>query len=486
MTDWALRAIPSDAVSRDAFRLWRQNHEKTARRALPWLPSDCGVLSAVSTSAPALAAIQLAPVVSTRPLQPALRRPRRRRQQPALHRRARRVHSRPAARLLDADAVPRHRCQGPFRRRARPARPRLPSAVREQRHGSSSTTRATRAVAADDGDIVISEYGVSGNPNVASTAETVLLTIEHSSAGNHNGGMIAFGSRRLSVHRRRRRRRRATIRRTTRRTSTRCSARSCASTSTCPIRRRSIRRRPPTHSSAWPGSTRSSRSAGAIRGASASIATPASVGGRRRSGRARRGRHADPERRQLRLARVRGQRLQHRARPRSVAVRSLQLPVPDLRLHALGRPLLDHRRLRLPGHAERAAARHLRLRRLLHRRDLLWNGTAQTVQLDTTMDISSFGEDEQGELYVVNLGGTVSKIVSTTHAHVRHRPDQPEPHCRAAAPAASRSPPAAARLDGGRRRRRGSTSRRAPAAAATVASATASTSTRRRRRARER
>ena len=30
------------------------------------------------------------------------------------------------------------------------------------------------------------------------------------------------------------------------------------------------------------------------------------------------------------------------------------------------------------------------------------------------MNISSFGEDEQGELYVVNLGGTLSKIVSTT------------------------------------------------------------------------
>ncbi len=30
------------------------------------------------------------------------------------------------------------------------------------------------------------------------------------------------------------------------------------------------------------------------------------------------------------------------------------------------------------------------------------------------MNISSFGEDEAGELYVVNLGGTVSKIVSTT------------------------------------------------------------------------
>ena len=45
-----------------------------------------------------------------------------------------------------------------------------------------------------------------------------------------------------------------------------------------------------------------------------------------------------------------------------------------------------------------------------------WNGTAQTVQLDTALSISSFGEDEQGELYVVNLNGTVSKVVSTTAA----------------------------------------------------------------------
>jgi glucose/arabinose dehydrogenase len=41
-----------------------------------------------------------------------------------------------------------------------------------------------------------------------------------------------------------------------------------------------------------------------------------------------------------------------------------------------------------------------------------WNGSAQSVLLDTTMNISSFGEDEQGELYVVNVsGGTISKIV---------------------------------------------------------------------------
>jgi hypothetical protein len=43
-----------------------------------------------------------------------------------------------------------------------------------------------------------------------------------------------------------------------------------------------------------------------------------------------------------------------------------------------------------------------------------WNGTAQSLALDTALNISSFGEDEQGELYVVALGGTVSRIVSSS------------------------------------------------------------------------
>jgi len=41
-----------------------------------------------------------------------------------------------------------------------------------------------------------------------------------------------------------------------------------------------------------------------------------------------------------------------------------------------------------------------------------WDGSTQTVLLDTTQNIAAFGEDELGELYVVNLGGTVSKIQS--------------------------------------------------------------------------
>lgn len=41
-----------------------------------------------------------------------------------------------------------------------------------------------------------------------------------------------------------------------------------------------------------------------------------------------------------------------------------------------------------------------------------WNGVSQTVLLDTALNISSIGEDEQGELYVVGLGGSVSRIVN--------------------------------------------------------------------------
>jgi glucose/arabinose dehydrogenase len=43
-----------------------------------------------------------------------------------------------------------------------------------------------------------------------------------------------------------------------------------------------------------------------------------------------------------------------------------------------------------------------------------WNGSSQTVELDTSMNISSFGEDENGELYVVDHNGTVNRIASTT------------------------------------------------------------------------
>ena len=42
-----------------------------------------------------------------------------------------------------------------------------------------------------------------------------------------------------------------------------------------------------------------------------------------------------------------------------------------------------------------------------------WNGVERTVLLDTPGNIASFGEDEHGELLVVDLGGTVSRLTAT-------------------------------------------------------------------------
>jgi glucose/arabinose dehydrogenase len=45
----------------------------------------------------------------------------------------------------------------------------------------------------------------------------------------------------------------------------------------------------------------------------------------------------------------------------------------------------------------------------------MFSGGAQSLLLDTTLNISSFGEDESGELYVVALGGQVYRITSGTN-----------------------------------------------------------------------
>jgi glucose/arabinose dehydrogenase len=42
---------------------------------------------------------------------------------------------------------------------------------------------------------------------------------------------------------------------------------------------------------------------------------------------------------------------------------------------------------------------------------LLWHNNQQMLLLDTSRSISSYGEDQDGELYVVGLGGTVDKIL---------------------------------------------------------------------------
>jgi hypothetical protein len=42
---------------------------------------------------------------------------------------------------------------------------------------------------------------------------------------------------------------------------------------------------------------------------------------------------------------------------------------------------------------------------------MMLDGASQSVLLDTALNIASFGEDENGELYVVNIGGAVYRIV---------------------------------------------------------------------------
>src|SRR5690348_10966013 len=45
-----------------------------------------------------------------------------------------------------------------------------------------------------DGDIVVARYHVSSDPNKADpSSATILLTLEHSQFGNHNGGQLQFG-----------------------------------------------------------------------------------------------------------------------------------------------------------------------------------------------------------------------------------------------------------------------------------------------------
>src|SRR5262249_3404411 len=42
----------------------------------------------------------------------------------------------------------------------------------------------------------------------------------------------------------------------------------------------------------------------------------------------------------------------------------------------------------------------------------LYQAGVQTVVMDTALNISSFGEDESGEIYVVNLGGAIYHIAN--------------------------------------------------------------------------
>src|SRR6185436_1943833 len=42
----------------------------------------------------------------------------------------------------------------------------------------------------------------------------------------------------------------------------------------------------------------------------------------------------------------------------------------------------------------------------------LWNGSTSQLVMNTSLNVSSFGEDESGEVYVVGLGGSIFKFVN--------------------------------------------------------------------------
>ena len=119
-------------------------------------------------------------------------------------------------------------------------------------------------------------------------------------------------------------------------------------------------------------------------------------------------------RRELRLERLRGHaRLRRggRRRPDEVVADLAGLAVQPRRR------VLGHRRLRVPGRGDPVAARLLRVRRLLRARV----GQARTRRRTASRcrgadgrltQISSFGQDARGELYVVSLAGSVYRIVA--------------------------------------------------------------------------
>jgi hypothetical protein len=53
-----------------------------------------------------------------------------------------------------------------------------------------------------------------------------------------------------------------------------------------------------------------------------------------------------------------------------------------------------------------------------------WDGRSQRILLNGAGLVSSFGEDEDGELYVVSLGGTISKIVDECRATLSPTDDE--------------------------------------------------------------
>src|SRR2546426_7214740 len=94
-------------------------------------------------------------------------------------------------------------------------------------------------------------------------------------------------------------------------------------------------------------------------------------------------------------------------------------------LRSCARRLFDHRRIRVPWHGLTRADGAVSLWGLLHRAALdVREGSPNTWQMTllatTGLAISSFGQDQGGELYVVNHNGAVYRV--TAHEPIALRP----------------------------------------------------------------
>ena len=127
----------------------------------------------------------------------ALRRRAARRYRSPVHRRENRADQNPRShhRTGSGNAVPRRVRPDPDGRRARPARPRLRSRLRQQR-------LFLRRSDQPGGDAEIRRYHVSANPNVADAASvTPIITIDQTSRQQPQGRLARLRSRRLSLRR---------------------------------------------------------------------------------------------------------------------------------------------------------------------------------------------------------------------------------------------------------------------------------------------